>query len=138
MFLTCESYGMSNVFAHVETYRNRANHLPAYERSHVLSLTAQHSGTATKYCRHAKSSVFLCEFMLLYSLKILLAMENTEPCAERLVCKNVTALSWAEPPAMFLLAEGRPEHHISGLRLYPKSTVQRGFIEGSGLGHKLE
>lgn len=85
---------MSNVFAHVKTYRNTANHLPAYECSHIPSLIAQHSGTATKYWRHAKSSV-KCLSVQVYaslSLKIFLAMENTEPHAEQLVCKNITAL----------------------------------------------
>lgn len=81
MFLPCKSYSMSNVFAHVETYRNTANCVPTYERSHVPSLIAQHAGTATKYCRHAKSSVkwFSVQVYASLSLKTLLATENAEP-----------------------------------------------------------
>lgn len=71
-------------FAGMKTYRNTANHLPTYERSHVPSLIAQYLGIVTKYWRHAKSSV-KCLSLQVYaslSLKISLAMENIESHAE--------------------------------------------------------
>lgn len=65
-------------------------------------------------------------------------MEDAEPHAEHLGCRISRAPSSADPTRTFLRAEDSPEHRVSSLRPYPKSTVQRGFIEGSRLEHKLE
>lgn len=88
IFLPREIYRMSNVFLDVKTYRNtQTTSLPCFQ-SHALS------GTATKYWRHAKSSMKCLSVWVYASLshKILLAMKNTETHAEHLVCKNITAL----------------------------------------------
>lgn len=80
VFLPCKSYRLSNVFEHVKTYRNTTNHLLAYEYSHV----SQFYWTALRNCHKipeiSKTSV-KCLSVQVYtslSLKILLAMENTE------------------------------------------------------------
>lgn len=68
---------------------------------------AQHSGAVTKHWSQARSCV-KCLSVPVYaslSIKILLAVENTELHAEHLVCMNMTALSIAGPLWVFVLTE---------------------------------
>lgn len=77
-------------------------------------LTAQHSGAVTKHWRHAQSSV-KCLSVPVYaslSIKIFLAMENTELYTEHFECKSTTAVSIAGPPGMLFLTEERSESFI--------------------------